>query len=195
MHWPSKIRIHQPAVLQAHLPKLKTHNVKHCNSNSDLIFRKLTRTTLKESRGNYKRTRKNVYKQAQKDSTLRIYTLLPLCSSQTCSLFWSYTKINIQNTTITLILPSYHSFTLMKACCFYKRRHYYGPSSPWYWISQDAFAEEATPSFPDPRLMLTCDLSPDSSCFCWSSVFFAVRKRPPHPLARFNACKWRDSCR
>lgn len=161
---------------------------------SDSIFCKATRATVWTNLKviTNQQDKKNVYEQVQKDSILRIYAQWPLCNSQTSSLFRSfYTEIIIQNTTITLILSSCHSFTLTKACCFR------GPQRPLTLhccINQEAFSAEATSFFSDSRLMLTCELSPDSSCFCWLSVFFAV-KRPPHPLALFSACKWRDSCK
>lgn len=165
---------------------------------SDSIFHTLTRTT-------FWRNHKAITKGQERMSTNKLREMVfrehtpsgHFVALKRVGLFRSiYTQINIQNTTITLILPSYHNSILTKALLFLQTvTTYYGPQSPWYCIDQEAFSEEATLSFPDSRLMLTWDLSPVSSCFCWLSVSFAVRKRPPHPLALFNACKCRDSCK
>ncbi len=59
---------------------------------------------------------------------------------------------------------------------------------------QDVPSEEAISLLSELRLILACDWSPDAS-LCWFSSFFALRNRPPHPLALLSACKCRDSCK
>lgn len=63
-----------------------------------------------------------------------------------------------------------------------------------FCISQQQLSEEATSIFSELRLILAWDLSEEAS-LCWFSFFFALRKRPPFPLALLRACWCRDSCK